>query len=185
MFVLLAASILAVVAGLRAASAVRARADGPPPPGRSATWYATYGEAALRAGRPDRALAAARFETRADPGAADAWARRAHAATRVAGGPDREALRALTRAMDLSPYPPAEQMTWRVAYAEAYWSAIPDALGMRMLGQIDALAAMNTAWDARIAWCAGSRVEAVAAAACATTPGVEQGTWLPDGPAAP
>ena len=184
--VLSLACVLAGLGGLEAALAARAGADAPPPEGRSAAWYATYGEAALLAGRADWALAAARLETKADEGSSAAWTRRTHAATRAAGRPDREALTALTAAVDAQPFPPAEQIVWRVAYAEAYWPAIPDPLARRILDQIAALGAMNTAWDARIAWCAGSRVEALAAAACATTPGVERGVWLKDGtPGAP
>ena len=182
--VLLGACALAGLAGLRTGLSARAEADAPPPPGRSAAWYATYGEAALRAERADWALAAARFETEADPGSSAAWTRRAYAAARVAGRPDREALTAFGAAMDARPFPPAEQIAWRVAFAESAWPAIPDPLAARILTQIEVLEGMNAAWEARVAWCAGSRVERIAEAACATTPGVERGVWLKQAPPA-
>ena len=150
----------------------------PPPPGRSAAWYATYGEEAAARGRTEDALAAARLETEADPGSAAAWTRLAHTATLAAGAPTREALGALREAIDAEPFPPPDATVWRVAYAERYWAALPDPLARDVVAQIAVLGDANTAWDARIAWCAGSTVQALAAAACATTPGVERGVWL-------
>ena len=176
--VLLAGALLASVGALRALSDARASADAPPRPGRSAAYYERYGTEALSLGDPARALAAARLETAADPGSAAAWTRLAYAATLAAGAPTREALLALDRSFAAQPFPPAERQAWRVAYAEANWPAIPDPLAAKVLSQVASLGAAGAQWDARIAWCAGSRVPAIAEAACATTPGVEQGIWL-------
>ena len=146
-------------------------------PGR----HAALAEAALGRGDADAALAAARAEVAADPGAASAQARLAYAATLAAGAPNRESLRALAAAYEAAPFGTAEEMVWRVDYADAYWAGLPDPLASATLTQIDALGRMGDDWRPRVRWCRSAVTEVIAAAACATVPGVEQGADLPEG----
>ena len=147
---------------------------------RGPTRHAALAEAALRRGDAEAALAAARAEVRADPGAAPAQTRLAYAATLAGGAPTRESLAALAAAYEAAPYGTAAEMVWRVDYADAYWSGLPDPLAAATLSQIDALGRMGDDWRPRVRWCRSATTEAIAAAACATVPGVEQGADLPE-----
>ena len=140
--------------------------------------HAGEASAALRRGDADAALAAARAAVRADPGDTGAQHALAYAATLEAGAPTREALGALTAAYEAAPFASAEVMAWRVDLADAYWTGMPDPLAASTLSQIDALGRMGDDWRPRVRWCRSAVTEAIAAAACATVPGVEQGADL-------
>ena len=147
---------------------------------RSPAHHAARGEAALARGDIAGALDAARAGTALDPADAPAQARLAYVSAAAAGAPTRETLRALTAAYDAAPFGSAEEMVWRVDFADAYWASMPDALAARTLSQIDALGRMGDDWRPRVRWCRSAVTEAIAAAACATVPGVEQGADLTD-----
>lgn len=142
--------------------------------------HAALTEAALTRGDADAALEAARAEVLADPGSAAAQTRLAYAATLAAGAPTRESLAALAAAYEAAPFGTAEEMAWRVDYADAYWAGLPDPLAAATLAQIDALGRMGDDWRPRVRWCRSAVTEAIATAACATVPGVEQGADLPE-----
>lgn len=114
-----------------------------------------------------------------DPSSAPAQHRLAYASILAAGGPTREALAALAAAYEAAPFPPPEQMAWRVDLADAYWPTMPDPLAEAALSQVEALGGMGTRWPVRERWCRTARTDAVAAAACRTTPGIRQGVPKP------
>ena len=166
---------VAMAAGMLACTfgAVSALRDGP---GR----HGIDAGAALARGDVDEALSAARAEVARDPGDASAQQRLAYAATLANGAPTREALAALAAAYAAAPFASADEMVWRVDFADAYWATMPDPLAERALSQIDALGRMGDDWRPRVRWCRSAVTQALAAAACATVPGVEQGADLPD-----
>ena len=145
---------------------------------RSPAAHMAEAERALSAGRAGAAEAAVRAAISADPGRADGYHLLAYARTLRAGTLDREALLALDAAYAAAPFPPPSQMIWRVDLAEAHWGTIPDPLAERTITQVAALGRIGDEWAVRIRWCRASPIEAIAAAACVTVPGVVQGAHL-------
>lgn len=123
-------------------------------------------------------MLAARAAATVDPASVDAQHRLAFVSAVAAGAPTRETLAALNAAYELSPFGTAAEMAWRVDFADAYWTGMPDPLAARALTQIEALGLMGDDWRPRVRWCRSAVTAALARAACATVPGVEQGADL-------
>lgn len=170
----LAAALIAIGAGWRAGPGTgNIDVATPPASGQAPLYYARYYVEAIRQEQPLNALNAARSETDIVPWEYGAWQRRALAAARTQGQPDRESLRALIRSYELAPYPTPADMAWRVEFAAAYWPMMPDSVHRLTLTQMNALAGIPETWPKRKEWCRSLPQDTLAEVACESVPG----TW--------
>lgn len=144
------------------------------PNGRPAFYYAEIADRTLQSRQPDfdlvrRANALVLHQTPAD---VSTWNRIAYAELAENRHMTREGLAAFYKSFALAPYGDLELMTWRLDFAAANWTSLPDDLQDKALAQIPVIAKFGTSWPWRIRNCKYNPHPEIYEAICAISPGV-------------
>ncbi len=86
----------------------------------------------------------------------------------------RDGIAALQQSYNRSPYGDLALMTWRVDFATAVWTSLPDELQQKTLGQIPVIGRFGVSWEWRVRNCKENPHQDLYEAICAIAPGVNR-----------